>query len=460
MKRYWLETYGCQMNKAESGSLELGLQASGWRPAGDLDEAELVILNTCSVRATAEERIWGRLGFFKAQKARAARRGRRLRVVLLGCMGERLKDELLARAPHVDVLAGTFQKHLLLEALEEEPRAEGAGGPSRGCSAALSLTGREPYRFAARHSPGRVGEVRAFLPIMHGCDNFCAYCIVPYVRGPEVSRDPRSILEELAQLKAAGVREITLLGQNVNSYRHGELDFTGLLERLLRELRELRELPELPQSPEPTWLRFLTSHPKDLSPRLAALLARGGALCRQLHLPVQHGSDRVLQAMGRGYTRGSYLELAQGLRKEVPELVLTTDILIGFPGETEEDFRLTLKLMEQVQFDDAFTYRYNPREGTRAFLLDDDVPGEVKQERLSEVIRLQRRISARRRRERLGRLVPVLVEAPSKRGGDLLARTEGDETVVFPGPPERIGHFTRVRLLELSGHTFRGEESA
>ena len=441
MKRYWLETYGCQMNKAESGSLELGLRERGWRPAGQLDEAELVILNTCSVRATAEERVWGRLGYFKAQKARAARLGRPLRVVLLGCMGERLKEELLAQAPHVDVLAGTFQKHQLLEALEEEPRAEGGGR--------LSLTAREPYRFAPRHSPGEPGEFRAFLPIMHGCDNFCAYCIVPYVRGPEVSREPAGILEELARLKASRVREVTLLGQNVNSYRSGGLDFPGLLERLL---------PELPQSPEPTWLRFLTSHPKDLSPRLEALLAGGGALCRHLHLPVQHGSDRVLQAMGRGYTGGSYLQLAQRLRKEVPELVLTTDILIGFPGETEEDFRLTLELMEQVRFDDAFTYRYNPREGTRAYLISDDVPGQVKQQRLAEVIRLQRRISSERRRGRLGRVVRVLVEAPSRKGGgELLARTEGDETVVFPGSPQLIGHFTQVRLLQLVGHTFRGE---
>ncbi len=436
MKRYWLETYGCQMNKAESGSLELGLRERGWQPAGQPEEAELVILNTCSVRATAEERVWGRLGYFKAQKARAARRGRTLRVVLLGCMGERLKEQLLAQAPHVDVLAGTFQKHLLLEALEEE-------------SAPRSLTGREPYRFASRHSPGEPGEFRAFLPIMHGCDNFCAYCIVPFVRGPEVSREPAGILEELGQLKAAGVREITLLGQNVNSYRSGGLDFPALLERLL---------PELPQTPEPTWLRFLTSHPKDLSPRLVQLLAAGGALCRHLHLPVQHGSDRVLEAMGRGYTRGAYLQLVERLRKEVPELVLTTDILIGFPGETEEDFRLTLELLEQVRFDDAFTYRYNPREGTRAYLLPDDVPGQVKQRRLAEVIRLQRRISADRRRERLGCEVAALVEAPSRRGcGELLARTEGDETVVFPGPPQLIGHFTRVRLGELAGHTFRGK---
>jgi tRNA-2-methylthio-N6-dimethylallyladenosine synthase len=448
MKRYWLETYGCQMNKAESGSLELGLRQRGWQPAEDLDEAELVILNTCSVRATAEERIWGRLGFFKAHKARAARRGRRLRVVLLGCMGERLKGELLAQAPHVDVLAGTFQKHLLLEALEEEPRPEGG----RGTCAQRSLTGREPYRFADRHSPGGPKAFRAFLPIMHGCDNFCAYCIVPYVRGPEVSRTLPSILEELAQLRDEGLREVTLLGQNVNSYRRDGLDFPGLLERLL---------PELPQSPEPTWLRFLTSHPKDLSPRLEGLLAMGGPLCRHLHLPVQHGSDRILDAMGRGYTRGSYLELVSGLRKAIPELVLTTDILIGFPGETEEDFRLTLQLMEEVQFDDAFTYRYNPREGTRAFELADDVPDAVKQRRLAEVIRLQRRISTRRRRERLGRVVAVLVEAPSRKGrGELLARTEGDETVVFDGPPRLIGHFTSVRLLELAGHTFSGEAIA
>jgi tRNA-2-methylthio-N6-dimethylallyladenosine synthase len=442
MKRYWLETYGCQMNKAESGSLELGLRERGWQPAGRLEEAELVILNTCSVRATAEERIWGRLGYFKAQKARAARRGRPLRVVLLGCMGERLKEKLLAQAPHVDVLAGTFQKHLLLEALERDPRAEGGGS--------LSLTAREPYRFAARHSPAEPGEFRAFLPIMHGCDNFCAYCIVPYVRGPEVSREPAGILQELGQLAAAGAREITLLGQNVNSYRSGGLDFPALLELLL---------PQLPQSPEPTWLRFLTSHPKDLSPRLMGLLAGGGALCRHLHLPVQHGSDRVLEAMGRGYTRGAYLQLAERLRKEVPELVLTTDILIGFPGETEEDFRLTLELMEQIRFDDAFTYRYNPREGTRAYRMPDDVAGEVKQRRLAELIRLQRRISAARRRERLGSVVPALVEAPSRRGGgQLLARTEGDETVVFTGPPRLIGHFTRVRLAELAGHTFLGEQ--
>jgi len=436
MCRYWLETYGCQMNKAESGALALELRELGWQPADAIEQAELVILNTCSVRATAEDRIWGRLGFYRAEKKRAAGRGRTFRLVLMGCMAERLKGEILEQAPHVDLLVGTFQKHRLRDALEEDFQVP-AGGPSR-----PSLTALDSYHFAARHTDA---GFRALVPIMHGCDNFCSYCIVPHVRGPEVSRSPDGILAEIAGLE--GAREITLLGQNVNSYRHGELDFPGLLRRALSALRPA------------VWLRFLTSHPKDFSPRLIGLLAERSALCRHVHLPVQHGADAVLTRMGRGYTRAGYLALAGRIRKEVPEVVLTTDILIGFPGETEEDFRVTLELMEQVQFDDAFTYRYNPRRGTKAFELPDDVPDRVKQARLAEVIRLQRQITRGRRLARVGREVPVLVEAVSRKdAGELLARTEGDETVVFPGPSQRVGRFTRVRLLHLAGSTFRGEE--
>lgn len=432
MRRYWLETYGCQMNKAESGALALELQELGWQPADEIGQAELIVLNTCSVRETAEDRIWGRLGFYRAEKKRAAGQGRTFRLVLMGCMAERLKGEILERAPHVDLLVGTFQKHRLRDALEDWPVP--AGGPS--------LTALDPYRFAPRHTGA---HFRALVPIMHGCDNFCSYCIVPHVRGPEVSRSPDSILAEIAGL--AGARELTMLGQNVNSYRHGELDFPGLLRRALSALQP------------PAWLRFLTSHPKDFSPRLIGLLAERSALCRHVHLPVQHGADAVLARMGRGYTRADYLALAGRLRKEVPDVVLTTDILIGFPGETEEDFRVTLELMEQVGFDDAFTYRYNPRRGTKAFELPDDVPDGVKQARLAEVIRVQRRITRSRRLARVGREVPVLVEAVSRRdAGELLARTEGDETVVFPGPARQVGRFTRVRLLHLAGSTFRGEE--
>jgi tRNA-2-methylthio-N6-dimethylallyladenosine synthase len=408
-----------------------------------LSEADLVILNTCSVRETAEQRIWGRLGFFKAEKRRAAEQGRQFRLVLMGCMGQRLKEDLLDQAPQIDVLAGTFQKHRLLEVLEREPASEGRG--------ALSLTGLEEYRFSAGH---HAGGFRALVPIMHGCDNFCTYCIVPHVRGPEVSRSPDSILAELDALQAGAppVREITLLGQNVNSYLHrgddgAVLDFPGLLRRVLGRLKG------------PVWLRFLTSHPKDVSAALIALLAEGGALCPHLHLPVQHGSDRILAAMGRGYTRQSYLDLVARIRKAVPGVSLTTDILIGFPGEREQDFRRTVELMEEVQFDDAFTYRYNPREGTPAFSLGDDVPDDVKKDRLAQIIRLQRRITRSRKLARLGSKVEVLVESRSRKDPqELLGRTAADETVVFGGPEGRIGAFCRVFLTELRGGTFAGVE--
>jgi len=443
MKRYWLETYGCQMNKAESGALELELKARGWQPADCLDQADLVILNTCSVRETAEQRVWGRLGFFKAEKRRARTSGRSFRLALMGCMAERLKERIVQQAPHVDLLAGTFQKHRLLDALEREPPDEERG--------ALSLTGREEYRFAAGH---HLGGLQALVPIMHGCQNYCSYCVVPLVRGPEVSRSPQAVLAEIEALQRgeAPVRDITLLGQNVNSYRYavdgGEtLRFPGLLRLVLARLRGQ------------AWLRFLTSHPKDVSPELIAVLAEGGALCPHLHLPVQHGSNRILQAMNRGYTRERYLELVGVIRESVPEITLTTDILIGFPGETEEDFRRTVELMEQVRFDDAFTYRYNPREGTAAYALGDDVPEQVKRDRLTEVIRLQRRITRERKLARLGRSVEVLVESRSKNDpNELLGRTASDETVVFAGPPRRIGSFCRVLLTELRGGTYAGRE--
>jgi tRNA-2-methylthio-N6-dimethylallyladenosine synthase len=454
-KTYWLETYGCQMNKAESGFLEYELQRHGWVPVQTPEEAQTVILNTCSVRKTAEDRIWGRLGFFKAQK-----KNHSFRLVLMGCMSERLKEEILNEAPHVDLLVGNFQKHRLVDVLDHEDafsevaaEAGGRADPQLAHQEAHLIDPGE-YRFAERHS---LSGFQAFLPIMHGCNNFCTYCIVPYVRGSEVSRSPESILAEILRLQVPegsagqGIREITLLGQNVNSYLYraqggGTLTFPALLRRIVPVLQDR------------TWLRFLTSHPKDMSDELIELIAAEPALCRHIHLPVQHGSNRILQAMGRKYTRGHYLDLVERIRKTIPEVSLTTDILIGFPGEGEEDYRLTLELMQQVQFEDAFTYRYNPREGTRAFELKDDVPESLKQERLSEVIDLQRRITREVKKGKLGRVVEVLIEGVSKKNAaELLARTEGDEMVVFPGSPKRIGTFGRVRLQSLRGSTFRAE---
>lgn len=456
-KTYWLETYGCQMNKAESGFLEYELQERGWLRAGSPAEAQVVVLNTCSVRKTAEDRIWGRLGFFKAEKKRHA-----FRLVLMGCMSERLKQEILDDAPQVDLLVGNFQKHKLADVLEHgdeapvDDRSSNRRSPHRQSAyQEAHLIDPGEYRFAGRHSlPG----FQAFLPIMHGCDNFCTYCIVPYVRGSEVSRSSESIIEEIRRLQTptddpAGqvVREITLLGQNVNSYSYREGDRTIVsFPELLRRI--------IPVLQDKTWLRFLTSHPKDMSVGLIELIAAETALCRHIHLPVQHGSDRILKAMGRKYTRRHYLGLVEKIRKTIPEVSLSTDILIGFPGETEEDYLLTLELMKEVHFDDAFTYRYNPREGTKAFELGDDVPEAVKQERLSGVIELQRRITRAGKRRKLGRVVEVLVEGVSKKSSaELLARNETDEMVVFPGSPDRIGSFARVRLKRLEGSTFRGE---
>jgi len=380
----------------------------------------------------------------------------------MGCMSERLKREILDDAPHVDLLVGNFQKHRLVDVLEHGDEVPVDDRPTnrpsshrRAAHQEAHLVGPGEYRFAERHS---LSGFQAFLPIMHGCNNFCTYCIVPYLRGSEVSRSPASIIEEIRKLQSPtdeparqAVREITLLGQNVNSYSYREADRTTVsFPELLRRI--------VPILQGKTWLRFLTSHPKDMSVELIELIAAEEALCRHIHLPVQHGSDRILEAMGRKYTREHYISLVERIRKTIPEVSLTTDILIGFPGETEEDYRLTLELMKEVRFDDAFTYRYNPREGTKAFELGDDVPDAVKQERLSGVIELQRRITRTGKRRKLGRVVEVLVEGVSKKSSaELLARTEGDETVVLPGSPDRIGSFARVALKRLAGSTFRGE---
>jgi len=429
-KRVWLETYGCQMNKAESESLLLDLASDGWSEARSEAEADLVVLNTCSVRKTAEERVWGRLAFY-----RGAKRSRPFTLVLTGCMAERLKGTLSAEHPEVDVVLGTFQKKHLLAAVRE---AGGGGGP-------VLRAGEAEYDFAPMHS---TGGARAFVPIMHGCDNFCSYCVVPYVRGREVSRSPEEVLAEVRALEARGAREITLLGQNVNSYRHvgpdGTASFDGLLRMVAAVAGGIR------------WIRFLTSHPRDLSDAIVETMASDARFCRHIHLPMQSGSDAVLARMNRGYAADGYLRLVERIRESLSGAAITTDILIGFPGETEGDFRDTLSLMETVGFDDAFMYYYNPREGTPAFDMEDALPDEVKLERLAAVIETQRRISRLAAAKRLGQRAAVLVEGVSKKDpGELLARTEWDAMAVFPGAPSIIGSFADVTLRSLSGNTYR-----
>jgi tRNA-2-methylthio-N6-dimethylallyladenosine synthase len=428
-KSYWIETYGCQMNVSESAALENDLFFRGWSAAAKPEDAALVILHTCSVRQTAENRIWGRIGFFKHLKETHPHY-----LVIMGCMAERLQDSIKKEAPNVDLVVGVNGRSLLAGFLEETQRKE----------MREEFLSEETFSFS--QSYGREGTYTSMVPIMHGCNNFCSYCIVPYVRGREVSRSVGEILAEIGDLERKGVKEITLLGQNVNSYSFEGLDFASLLERILRETSDIR------------WFRFVSSHPKDLSPALIRVIAENERICRHIHLPVQNGSDAVLSRMNRKYTAAQYRRLVSGLKEAVPEVSLTTDILVGFPGETEEDVELTLSLMEEIRFDDAFMYQYNKREGTAASSFPDEVPYKTKIERLSRVIATQKRIAKEIQRDRLGKTVTVLAEGVSKRDkSELLGHTERNEMVVFPGKEDSIGRFFSVRLSALKGRTFKGE---
>jgi tRNA-2-methylthio-N6-dimethylallyladenosine synthase len=433
---YFFETYGCQMNIAESAALQMILKERGWQEAGSAETAELVLLNTCSVRATAEKRVMGRLAQYQAEK-----RQRPFTLIVAGCMAERLGDKLKEKIPAVDYVMGTQSRSLfplILDAVES--------------GKALVHTDEKPaFSFSSSHL--EEGQFRSFVPIMHGCNNFCSYCIVPYVRGREISRDPQSIVDEIHLLADRGVREITLLGQNVNSYlwKQGaqSLDFPALLELVATTVE---------QTPI-RWVRFLSSHPKDLSSEAIQVMARHRVFARHLHLCVQHGSDRILSAMNRRYTRSRYLELVQEIRTAMPDISLSTDILIGFPGETEEDVQETLSLMEEVKFLYSYMYHYNPREGTAAYELPDRIPEPVKKERLARVIELQKQHTKAQLKSRIGQKTIILLEGISRKNADeLLGRTERDEMVVVPGSPQYIGTFAEVTLSSLRGNTFHAKE--
>ncbi len=437
--KFHFETYGCQMNKAESSALEHLFRERGWEPGSEA-EADLVLINTCSVRITAEDRAWGRIAHHAARK-----RSRPFTLIVTGCMAERLREDMKAAQPAIDYVIGNFQKQVFSALID----AAGKGGK-------LEEVPEVPvFSFAADH--GSPGDFRAFVPILHGCDNFCSYCIVPYVRGREVSRAPGEILEEIDRLEDSGIREITLLGQNVNSYRwrddDGEsLDFPGLLRRISDRLSS-RGLGGI------RWIRFLSSHPKDLSDAALDAMAADGRYCRHIHLCLQHGSDRILSAMNRRYTAASYLALVDRIRGRLPDVTLSTDILIGFPGETEEDVEATLALMRRVGYSYSFMYHFNPREGTPAARMEHPVPDRVKKARLARVIALQKELTRSRMEERLGTVTEVLVESISRRRKtELLGRTAGDMMVVFPGRAEKVGSFARVLLESIQGNTFRAKE--
>ena len=455
--KFFFETYGCQMNLAESAALSLAARERGWEEAESAIGADLVLINTCSVRATAEQRVMGRLAHYRALKKKRPPWQPGLTLIVAGCMAERIGEKL--KKEGVDFLIGTSARSsfpLILEALEQKLP------DSSHSEASFSINEKPEFSFSSFHLDDK-NPFRSFVPIMHGCNNYCSYCIVPYVRGREISRSPDSILEEIRLLGKRGVREITLLGQNVNSYlwegdfptqapgSAATLDFPGLLELIARSL-----CPDNADKSAVKWVRFLASHPKDFSDESIRVLAENPCFCRHIHLPVQHGSNRILSAMNRRYTREQYLDLVGRLRSAMPDLSLSTDILVGFPGETGEDLEQALSLMEEVKFLYAYMYHYNPREGTAAYELGGRIAEDVKRERLSRVISLQKRHTNELLKNRLGSEVTVLFEGISRKNADeLVGRTERDEMVVVPGKAEMIGSFARLTLSSLRGNTFR-----
>lgn len=429
-KSFALLTFGCQMNVHDAERIAGILLEAGWREVQP-EEAEAVILLTCCVRESAEERLYGRLASLRPWKEE-----RGILVAVGGCLAQKEGRRLMERAPHVDLVFGTHQFPRIAELLEE-------AAARRIC--ALEMDGLRLADLPAR----RRENFRAWVTITHGCDNFCSYCVVPYVRGREVSRPLGEILEEVGRLVAEGAREINLLGQNVNSYRlreEGRSRFADLL-RLLG-----REFPEV-------WIRFTTSHPRDFDRRIMEAIAETENVCEHVHLPVQAGSDRVLQAMNRGYLAEDYLRKVEELRRLVDGVVLTTDLMVGFPGETEEDFRRTLELVERCRFDAAFTFIYNPRPGTAASRLGDDVPREVKLERLERLAELTRRLTAESLRRRVGRVETVMVEGRSRKDEKTWkARTRGNQLVHFPkGSEDLTGMLAMVAITSSGSWSMHGE---
>ena len=436
-KKLFIETYGCQMNVADSEVVASIMQMAGYSPCGSIEEADAVFMNTCSIRDNAEQKILNRLEFFHSLR----KKRKHLIVGVLGCMAERVKNDLIEHH-HVDLVAGPDAYLSLPELIAAVEAGEKA------INVELSTT--ETYRDII---PSRIcgNHISGFVSIMRGCNNFCHYCIVPYIRGRERSRDVESILKEVYDLKEKGYKEVTLLGQNVNSYRFEQNGKTITFPMLLRTVAEA--VPEMR-------VRFTTSHPKDMSDETLHVIADTPNVCRHIHLPVQSGSSRILKLMNRKYTREWYLERVEAIRRIIPDCGLSTDIFSGFHSETEEDHQMSLSLMRECAYDSAFMFKYSERPGTFASKhLPDDIPEETKIRRLNELIELQNQLSAESNAKDIGKTFEVLVEGISKRSKEqLFGRTEQNKVVVFDRGTHRIGDFVNIRITEASSATLKGIE--
>ena len=447
MKKLYIETYGCQMNVADSEVVASVMQMAGYEPTEELSEADAVFLNTCSVRDNAEQKIYHRLDALDAER----RKGHQMILGVLGCMAERAQQDLLDNH-HCDLVAGPDAYLSLPDLVAQAELGHKAMN--------IELSTTETYRDVVPQRIGLGHKIGGFVSIMRGCNNFCHYCIVPYTRGRERSRDIESILTEVRDLRDKGYKEVTLLGQNVNSYRLenlgnlgsleslGSLDFPALLRKVAEEAPTMR-------------IRFTTSHPKDMSDETLRVIAEMPNVCKHIHLPVQSGSDRILKLMNRKYTREWYLDRVAAIRRIIPDCGLSTDIFVGYHSETEEDHQLSLSLMREVGYDSAFMFKYSERPGTYASKhLPDDVPEEVKIRRLNELIQLQTEMSAIQNKKDEGKEFDVLVEGFSKRSREqLCGRTEQNKMVVFDKGSHHIGETVKVKITGSTSATLLGEIS-
>jgi tRNA-2-methylthio-N6-dimethylallyladenosine synthase len=435
-RKLYIETYGCQMNVVDSEVVAAILQQHRYQVTEDIDEADLVLVNTCSIRDNAEQRIWARLRDFRKYKQKE----KPVSVGVIGCMAERLKEKLLEEENVVDLVVGPDAYRDLPKLLEEVE--SGQKGINTLLSQEETYGDIRPVRMDRNH-------VTSFVAIMRGCNNFCAYCVVPGTRGRERSRDPETIVREASDLFSKGYREVTLLGQNVNSYHWKEGDSLMKFEKLLERVALI----------DPAFrVRFATSHPKDMSDELLKVIARYPNLCRSIHLPVQSGSTTVLERMKRKYTREHYMGRISAIRRYLPEASISTDIIAGYCGETEEDHEQTLSLMEWSGYDFAYMFKYSERPGTYAAeKLKDDVPEAIKTRRLNEIIKLQNRLSLESKQRDVGKTFEVLVEGTSKKSSEhLFGRTSQNKVVVFPKKDLKPGDYAEITISDCTSATLIG----
>ncbi len=424
--KFFIETYGCQMNVSDSFEVRKVLEKLGLEEAKEEKEADVIIINTCSVRNTAEERVLGRLGYLKGLK----NKNPNLKIYLTGCMAQNLKQELFKLAPHIDGIFGTYNRSKMVNAILKKD------------SYVVDIS-MDKYEFL----PPTVDyeyPFKASVTVIHGCNHSCTYCIVPKTRGKEVSRKLNEIIDDIKRLVDEGVVEVLLLGQNINSYGR---DIGTSFKELLTEVNKIEGLRRI---------RFLTSHPVNFKEDLIDRIAELEKVCKYFHLPVQSGSNRILKLMKRGYTYEKYLKTIEYLKSKIPTASISTDIIVGFPSETEEDFKMTLKLVEEVKFDFSYMFIFNPKRGTPAAEMENQIPEEIKVERIQRLIELQHKISRESNLKDVGKEFEVLVEEKGKLKNQLLGRTEHNKIVAFEGEEYLIGKFINVKVESLSGNTLIG----